>query len=171
MPLSCTLPIKAIPNAPRSEVVGWLEKTPVKTTATRLTFSRLPTTFEGLVKFHPPRPFHDATAYDNIAEIIDVLAIAGPRLNADQADYLELLATLVERYDAEHVEKLPVSSGLDLLKHLVDEHELGGDGLAKVLTVDRSVAYRILKGERSLTATHLKALGAHFGVSAHLFLA
>jgi hypothetical protein len=24
MPVSCNLPIKAIPNAPRSEVIGWL---------------------------------------------------------------------------------------------------------------------------------------------------
>jgi HTH-type transcriptional regulator/antitoxin HigA len=142
----------------------------VKTSATRITFSRLPTTFEGLVKFHPPRPIHDATGYENTAEIVAVLAVAGPRLNADQADYLELLATLIERYDAENAEKLPVSSGLDLLKYLVAEHDLGGDGLAKILKVDRSVAYRILKGERSLTTTHVKTLGAHFGVSAHVFL-
>jgi len=142
----------------------------VKTTATRLTFSRLPTTFEGLVKFHPPRPIHDATGYDHTAELVDVLAVAGPRLNSDQADYLELLATLIERYDADHVEKLPASTGLDLLKYLLDEHEMGGDDLAKILAVDRSVAYRILKGERSLTTAHLKSLATHFGVSAHLFL-
>ena len=142
----------------------------MKPTRTRLTFSRLPTTFEGLVKFHPPRPIHDGTGYDNTAEIVDVLAVAGPRLNADQADYLELLATLIERYDAEHVEKLPASSGLDLLKHLVEEHHLGGDGLAKILKIDRSVAYRILKDECSLTTTHLKTLATHFGLSAHVFL-
>lgn len=142
----------------------------MKTTATRLTFSRLPTTFEGLVKLHPPRPIHEKAGYDNTAEVVDVLAVAGPRLNADQADYLELLSTLIERYDAGHVETLPASSGLDLLKYLVEEHDLGGDGLAKILEVDRSVAYRILKGERSLTTTHLKTLGTHFGISPHLFL-
>lgn len=142
----------------------------MKTTATRHTFSRLPTTFEGLVKFHPPRPIHDATGYDNTAEIVDILAVAGPHLNPDQVDYLELLATLIERYDADHIETLPAGSGLDLLKYLVTEHDLGGDGLAKILAVDRSVAYRILKGERSLTTTHVKTLGAHFGVSAALFL-
>jgi HTH-type transcriptional regulator/antitoxin HigA len=142
----------------------------VKPTATRHTFSRLPTTFEGLVKFHPPRPIHDVTGYDNTAEIVDLLAVAGPRLNVDQADYLELLATLIERYDAAHVGQFPASTGLDLLKYLVEEHNLGGGGLAKILEVDRSVAYRILKGERSLTTTHLKTLAAHFGVSAHVFL-
>ena len=135
---------------------------------TRRSFSRLPTTFEGLVKFHPPRPIHDATGYDNTVEIVD--AMAGHPLNGDQDDYLDLLATLIERYDAEHVEKFPVSSGLDLLKYLLEEHKLSGDGLAKILEVDRSIAYRILKGERSLTVTHVKTLAAHFGVSAELFL-
>ncbi len=116
----------------------------MKTTASLLSFSRLPTTFYGLVKFYPPRPIHDATGYENNAELVDVLAVAGPRLNSDQTDYLQLLATLIERYDADHVEKLPTSGGLDLLKYLLDEHELGGEDLAKILAVDRSVAYRIL---------------------------
>lgn len=137
---------------------------------TRLSFARLPTTFDGLVKFHPPRPIHDRTGYDNTVEIVDVLAVAGPQLNADQEDYLLLLSTLIERYDADHVEKLPASSGLDLLKYLLEEHQLSGEALAKILGVDRSIAYRILKGERGLTAAHVKALGAHFGVSADLFL-
>ncbi|MSU72564.1 MAG: transcriptional regulator [Opitutus sp.] len=137
---------------------------------TRLSLARLSTTFEGLVKFHPPRPIHDRVGYDNTAEIVDVLAVAGPRLNADQADYLELLSTLIERSDAEHTGRLPASSGLDLLKYLLDEHQLGGDGLAQILGVDRSIAYRILKGERRLTAAHIKALGARFAVPADLFL-
>ena len=137
---------------------------------TSLSFPRLPTTFDGLVKFHPPRPIHDQVAYENTVEIVDVLAVAGPQLNADQDDYLVLLSTLIERYDADHVEKLPASTGLDLLKYLLEEHQLSGDALAKILGVDRSIAYRILKGERSLTASHIKTLGAHFGVSAHLFL-
>jgi hypothetical protein len=142
----------------------------VKTSATRLTFSRLPTTFEGLVKFHPPRPIHDATGYENTAEIVDVLAVAGPRLNADQADYLELLATLIERYDAENAEKLPVSSGLDLLKYLVAEHDLGGDGLALLVvrSADEDVGHGLTihllflhVGHRAATADH-GLLGGQF---------
>lgn len=135
---------------------------------TRLAFSRLPATFDGLVKFHPPRPIHDSTGYDNMVEIID--ALAGRALNVDQEDYLVLLSALIERYDAEHVEKLPASSALDLLKYLLEEHNLSGDALAKILAVDRSIAYRILKAERSLTAAHVKTLGAHFSVPADLFL-
>lgn len=57
-----------------------------------------------------------------------------------------------------------------MLKYLLDEHKVGGDGLAHILGVDRSIAYRILKGERRLTAEHVKTLGAHFSVPADLFL-
>jgi antitoxin component HigA of HigAB toxin-antitoxin module len=37
--------------------------------------------------------------------------------------------------------------------------------------VDRSIAYRILKGARNLTAEHIKKLSGRFAVSADLFLA
>jgi len=36
--------------------------------------------------------------------------------------------------------------------------------------LNRSIAYRILKGARNLTADHIKKLAARFAVSADLFL-
>ena len=120
-----------------------------------------------LVQF-APRPIQSPADYRRTVAQLE--RIMEPHPSAARSQLIEVLATLIERYDAENAEKLPVSSGLDLLKYLVAEHDLGGDGLAKILEVDRSVAYRILKGERSLTTTHVKTLGAHFGVSAHVFL-
>ena len=57
-----------------------------------------------------------------------------------------------------------------MLKYVLRENDLTGDDLAKIVGVDRSVAYRILKGERGLTTTHIKALRERFGVSADLFV-
>ena len=34
-----------------------------KLTFDRLMFDRLPTTFDGLIKLHAPRPIHDAVGY------------------------------------------------------------------------------------------------------------
>jgi transcriptional regulator with XRE-family HTH domain len=45
-----------------------------------------------------------------------------------------------------------------------------GDDLAKLIGVDRSVAYRILKGERALTTDHIKTLCERFSVPADLFI-
>jgi HTH-type transcriptional regulator / antitoxin HigA len=57
-----------------------------------------------------------------------------------------------------------------MLKYVLEENRLTGDDLATILDVDRSVAYRILKGERGLTTTHVKALRDRFSVSADLFV-
>ena len=46
---------------------------------------------------------------------------------------------------------------------------MNGDALAQVLGVDRSVAYRILRGERKLTAAHIKVLAARFSLSPAVF--
>jgi HTH-type transcriptional regulator / antitoxin HigA len=49
-----------------------------------------------------------------------------------------------------------------MLKYVLAENRLTGD--------DRSVAYRVLKGERGLTTAHVKALRDRFGVSADVFV-
>jgi HTH-type transcriptional regulator/antitoxin HigA len=137
-------------------------------TSRKLTFDRLPTTFEGLIKRHPPRPIHDDVGYRNTLEVVD--ALAGHPLNKDQEDYLLLLSALVERYEADTLPKRRRVSGLEMLRYVLDENGLGGDDLAKILGIDRSVAFRILTGERGLTTEHIKALCARFGVSADVFI-
>jgi HTH-type transcriptional regulator/antitoxin HigA len=137
-------------------------------TATRLSFDRLPTTFDGLIKLHLPRPIRDQIAYKNTVEIVD--ALAGQKLNPDQDDYLVLLSALVERYEADTFPKRRPVSGLSMLKYVLGENGLTGEDLAKIVGVDRSVAYRILKGERGLTTAHIKALRERFGVSADMFV-
>ena len=139
-----------------------------KLTFERLAFEQVPATFDGLIKLHPPRPIHDEVGYKNTVEMVD--ALAGHPLNKDQEDYLLLLSALIERYEADTLPKRPRVTGLAMLRYLLDENELGGDDLAKLIGVDRSVAYRILKGERGLTTDHIKALCGRFSVPADLFI-
>lgn len=140
----------------------------MKKTAAKLTFAKLPATYEGLVKLHMPRPIHDDVAYENAMEMIDIMA--GHALNPDQNDYLMILSDQVEAWDKETTPPRPKPSGLAMLKYMMEEHDMTGDDLAKVLGVDRAHAYRILRGERNLTAPHLKALSARFGLPADTFL-
>jgi HTH-type transcriptional regulator/antitoxin HigA len=137
-------------------------------TTSKVSFGKLPKTYDKLVKFHTPRPIHDEVGYKNTVEIID--SLAGHQVNEDQADYLLLLSGIVERYEVETVPAPRAVSGLSMLRFVLDENRLTGDDLAAILDIDRSVAYRILKGERGLTTTHLKALKARFGVSADIFV-
>ena len=91
-----------------------------KLTFERLTFDRVPATFDGLIKLHAPRPIHDEIGYKNTVEMVD--ALAGHRLNKDQEDYLLLLSALVERYEADTLPKRPRVTGLAMMRYLLDEN-------------------------------------------------
>jgi antitoxin component HigA of HigAB toxin-antitoxin module len=144
-----------------------MEIVPMKPTNVTLTFSSMPKTYTGLVSLLVPRPIHDQAAYDNALEIVH--ALAGFKLNRDQDDYLELMAKTIEDYERETSPE-PVR-GVESLKYLLKETGLSADDLGTIIGVDRSIAYRILKGARNLTAEHIKKLSSRFVVSADLFLA
>ena len=133
-----------------------------------LTFARLPKTYSGLVALHMPRPIRDKVAYDNAVEVVH--ALAGHKLNHDQDYYLALMAKLVEDYEIENVPEPKPVKGVEALKFLLKENRLTAADLADILGVNRSIAYRILKRARNLTADHIKKLAARFAVSADLFL-
>jgi HTH-type transcriptional regulator/antitoxin HigA len=137
-------------------------------TTSKVSFGKLPKSYDKLIKFHVPRPIHDEVEYQNTVEVID--ALAGQQVNEDQEDYLLVLSGIVERYESETLPAPRPVSGLAMLKYVLEENSLTGDDLATILDVDRSVAYRILKGERGLTTMHVKALRDRFAVSADLFV-
>jgi len=117
-----------------------------------------------------PRAIQDDVQYDNTVEMIDRL-MAGGRLTRGQAVYLETLVQLVQAYEAEH-HAINVSglSSLDSLKHLMDENQMNGSDLARLLGVHASMGSKILKGERSLTLDHVRKLAKRFSVSPDLFI-
>lgn len=145
-----------------------MDNIPMKTTSPTLKFSTLPKTYAGLVALHLPRPIHDNVSYDNAVEIVH--ALVGFKLNRDQEDYLELMGKLIEDYEREIIPEPAPVAGIESLKFLLESNGLSGDDLGLILGVDRSIAYRILKGTRNLTADHIKRLAARFAVSADLFL-
>lgn len=132
-------------------------------------FARLPKSYSGLVALHMPRPIHDKVAYDNAVEVVH--ALAGHKLNHDQDDYLAIMTKLVEDYESESVPEPKPVEGIEALKFLLGENDLTADDLSAIIGVNRSIAYRILKGGRNLTADHVKKLAARFAVSADLSLA
>jgi len=131
---------------------------------------KLPGTFEALVHLMPPRAIIDAVQHENSIEMIDRLMAAG-KLTKGQEVYLETLVQLVEVYEAEHhaIDTSDIS-GIDALKHLLDENGMNASDLARLLGVHPSMGSKLLKGERSLTVNHLRKLAARFKVSPELFI-
>lgn len=130
----------------------------------------LPGTLEELVRVMVPQAIQDDVHHENALEMIDAL-MALRKVTAGQARYLETLVQLVEAYEARHhaVETEGIS-GLDLLKHLLEENDLNASDLGRLLEIHPSMGSKILQGDRSLTVGHLRKLAARFKVSAALFL-
>ncbi|QNN21733.1 transcriptional regulator [Planctomycetales bacterium ZRK34] len=128
-------------------------------------------TYADLVAVLPPRPLHDSNDYANAVEMVSNLV--GYDLNSDQEDYLEAITLFVEKYEAEHDETQVNTSkvtGLDVLKSLVEEHEMSGAELSELLGASRMLGPMILRGERSITADHARTLGKRFKLDPGIFI-
>jgi antitoxin component HigA of HigAB toxin-antitoxin module len=141
----------------------------MKTTQTKIEFTRLPKDYAGLCRTLTPRPIHDQAELENVTEITD--AMAGHELTPDQEDYFDLLCRLIEDYDKEHAQlDTPKVTALDALQHLLDANDMNAADLARLLDVHRTLGAMILRGERQLTLAHVRTLAKRFCVSADLFL-
>ncbi|MBU6401503.1 MAG: transcriptional regulator [Verrucomicrobia bacterium] len=136
---------------------------------TKLSFQNLPKDYPSLCGRVLPRPIHDAVDYANVVEAADAMALWQDEFTRDQADYFELLCSLIEEYDSKNV-KWPKVRGLGALKHLLGEQGLAAADLSRLLGGSRNLGGMILRGERRLTLDHVRTLARHFGVSADLFL-
>ena len=138
-------------------------------TKTKFRFQDLPKEYTALCQVFLPRLIHDAAEYDNTTEVADAMALWQDSFTADQRDYFDLLCSLIEDYDAEHV-KWPKVKGLDIVQHLLDEHDLAAADLSRILGGSRNLGAMILRGDRNLTLAHIRKLAAHFKVGAEVFL-
>jgi HTH-type transcriptional regulator/antitoxin HigA len=124
-------------------------------------YAKIPKTYSGLMTLHLIRPIRDQVDADNAAEVIDLLA--GHALNAEQADYLDLLSDLYEKWEAA---QWPIkrARGGELLSLVLAERSEGAGDLARLLGIDVSLAYRILRGERQLTAVQIRKAADTYGL-------
>jgi HTH-type transcriptional regulator/antitoxin HigA len=136
---------------------------------TKLRFQDLPKDYAGLCRVFLPRPIHDAVDYANVVEVADAMTLWHGDFTRDQADYFDLLCSLIEEYDSKNV-KWPNTTGVDMLKHLLGEQSLAAADLSRLLGGSRNLGAMILRGERKLTLNHVRTLSRRFGVSADLFL-
>lgn len=131
----------------------------------------IPKTYRELCQLYLPRPIHDEAENIEAVAMMNALAVF-TRLNAEQQDYLDVLTELVDAFDKSKLETVqwPKVSGLDMLKHLLENQGMNGADLSRILGGSRNLGGMILRGERKLTLNHVRTLARHFGVSADLFL-
>ena len=58
----------------------------------------------------------------------------------------------------------------EILRYLCQKNGMSGAGLGRLLEVDRTLATRILRGERNLTVSHIQKTCKRFKLSAERFI-
>lgn len=129
----------------------------------------IPKTYRELCRLYLPRPIHDDAEDAQATAMMNALAVFR-RLNAEQRDYLDVLTEFVDEFDRGKKVRWPRISGLDALKHLLQERGMSAADLSRILDSSRNLGAMILRGERKMTLNHVRTLAKHFGVSANLFL-
>ena len=125
--------------------------------------------YQALQKRFALRPIRTKKDADAATRILD----AGFRDKYDDSGeeaYMMVLAGLLADYEDEH-EKFPVdATGPDVLRHMMEEHDLRQVDIAKILGVGHSAVSQIIKGTKPITADHARKLGKQFNLNPGSFL-
>jgi HTH-type transcriptional regulator/antitoxin HigA len=92
---------------------------------------------------------------------------AKARLTRAEANQIELLTLLIERYEGEHY-PIPDASPVDVLRFLIEQNGLSQRDLVPELGSETTVSL-VLSGKRPLTRDHIARISQRFHVSPAVF--
>ncbi len=87
-----------------------------------------------------------------------------------EAAYVFVLARLLQDFENKYDPTPDTASGVDLLRHLVEENKTRQSELAAILGVGQSAVSMLLSGERPITAEHARRLAKLFNINPGVFL-
>jgi HTH-type transcriptional regulator / antitoxin HigA len=106
--------------------------------------------------------------YERAVRILDVIIDkVGPDTHHPLASLAEVLGTLIESYEGEHLLESR-GSPAQVLRYLMEEHKLRQCDLPEVGS--QGVVSEILRGKRRLNARQVRELSQRFHVTAAVFL-
>jgi HTH-type transcriptional regulator/antitoxin HigA len=116
----------------------------------------------------PVFPIRTAQQYDRAIDTLNnLLDIVGENENHPLYDLVDILGTLIRAYEESHYPEVDVS-GLDVLKYLMDEHNITVADLPEL--GDKEYVTNVLCGKQQLTVSDVKALSHRFNVSVATFV-
>ena len=116
----------------------------------------------------PLLSIRDEAEYDKaIATLNALIDEVGTDEQHPLYELLDTLGTVIHAYEEKH-HPIPECSGVEVLKLLMEEHQLEPGDLSELGPSD--IVLEILKGEPDLTVTHIHALAGRFQVSPAVFV-
>ena len=146
---------------------GSAPTTAIRKKPNRAKRARLNNSYLGLIRRFPLRPIRSNAGLDQAIAVIDSL-IDRDRLDAAEADYLDVLSDLVERYEeARH--RIEPASDAAMLEHLLDSKALTQLAVAEATGIANTTLSAVLHGKRRLTREHIARLARYFRVDPTVF--
>jgi antitoxin component HigA of HigAB toxin-antitoxin module len=139
--------------------------------ATRTRTAHITDDYFELIKQFPLVPISDDRHLKEAHKVIDELSIINENdLTEGQSAYLAVLGDLTSAYESPAIDEMTRNvCGLDVLKHLMEEHGMTGSDIGRIVG-QRELGSKLLKGDRQISKEHSKLLGQHFSVPPEIFL-
>ena len=114
------------------------------------------------------RPIHTEADHKATLKEISVLMDADPELGTPEGDRLDILATLVQAYEAKH---LPISAPdpVEAIKFRMEQSGLSIKDLEPIIGKSNRV-YEVLNRKRPLTLAMIRRLHQHLGIPAAVLI-
>ena len=129
---------------------------------------KTPDIYFQLVRRFPLRPVRTGAEHRDALALVEELVVRSNSLDRGESDYLETLASLVEKYEAKRY-SLRGAAPHEVLAHLMEARGMRPSELGKLIG-SKGNASLILRGRRELSKAHIRKLAEHFHVSPAVFI-
>ncbi|HEY0821112.1 MAG TPA: transcriptional regulator [Rhizobacter sp.] len=114
------------------------------------------------------RPIHTEQDYREALEIVSRLVDADPAPGTPDGDHLEVLATLVERYEAEHF-PMDRPDPIEAIKFRMEQAGLSASDLQPYIG-NLNRVYEVLNGKRGLSLAMIRRLNRELQIPAEVLI-
>lgn len=116
-----------------------------------------------------PKPIETEAENERMLEVVNKLMSKGEeKLTPEENALLELLFTLIEKFEEEHY-PIPEAPPDAVLRTLMEDRGLRQKDLIHIFG-SSGIASEVVNGKRAISKAQAKALGEFFGMSAELFI-
>lgn len=127
--------------------------------------------YGALLAAYQPQVIQSEATYQEALAALETLLSKGEELTAEESAVATLLATLLEAYEDQQIDQMPLDVVLpcEMLCHLMEVRDLRQADLVP-LVGSRGLVSEIVNGKRAISKTQAKVLAAFFNVSPALFI-
>ncbi len=132
-----------------------------------MTLTINPQSYAELLAVYQPKVIETEEENDRAIAIAEELEHK-PNITLEEEAILELLVTLIDKFEAEHY-PIPEGTPHQMLLHLMEASGIKQENLVGVIG-SRGVVSEVVNGKRSISKAQAKALAAMFSVDVGLFI-